>query len=723
MSPIVRLYPIFLLASLTLSVHGALPELSSIEPLEFDEASQRLVAKGDARLDFEGTRLQADKITYYQEYGLADAQGNVKISRDGYRLLAERISFDAENNMFSAQALRTGQWPFYMNGIEAGGGEDNASIQDATFYYGNPSPFALSVESKNIQYLNGDSESVKLDGATFRIGNVPFFHLPGYTHYLNNAPYFLELGGGYNSELGLHLQTTTLFPVTSWLRAGANFDLYSERGALIGPTAQYSYDNETQKIVGAFSSGYIKDQGDTEEDIYNDSIDAERGYIEWRHKHNIGERVTLTASASYWSDSEITRDFKDDYYYDNQNPDTFVEGVYAGDNYFVSAFGRFRPNDFQVVEERLPELRFDLLPIPLFNTGIYHRASASYARLRQDYDRAAPLVEEITEIDRLDLSHRIERPFLLTDWLTLKPLAGARITHYANQEIAPQALGAFAAPFDPSPAPVNLTNDQFTRKVYELGFDLEARAYATYPTQNQTWGVDGLRHLVRPVLRYRYFSDPDSENEIAVIDRQAFDLNRPILDLSDIRSTDQINETHLARLGVENLYQTRSAEYGSRTLAALNFYQDILFEKAQRYDGDEQETFNASWVELVLTPAPWLKFDIATRFKTKSLTLEEIRTRTALISGEIWEIGLSTDFLRERIDQYSVDWIYRFNERFSLLADTRFDAESGDFTRTRLGFQTHVGSTWEILYALTFREEAQRESDVEFDIRVRLTNY
>ena len=67
---------------------GALPELSSIQPLEYDEESQRLVARGDARLDFENSRIRADRITYYQNFFLADASGNVAISRDGRPIIA-----------------------------------------------------------------------------------------------------------------------------------------------------------------------------------------------------------------------------------------------------------------------------------------------------------------------------------------------------------------------------------------------------------------------------------------------------------------------------------------------------------------------------------------------------------------------------------------------------------------------------------------------------------
>ena len=696
---------------------GALPELSSIEPLEYDEESQRLVARGDARLDFENTRIRADRITYYQNFFLADASGNVAISRDGGRLIADRLSFESQENIFSVGILRTGQWPYYVSGISAGGKIENTEIQGASLYYGNPSPYSLSISSDEVRYVNEeDGEYVSMDGATFRIGRIPFFYLPGYRHYLSDAAYLLDINAGSDSELGYYLQTTSLFPVTSWLRTGANLDYYSKRGLLAGPTAQYVYNSSNQSIVSALSAGAINDKGSQAErnvDALNRQIDPKRYFTEWRHKHHIGERLTATASASHWSDSDLTRDFRDDIFYENQLPDNFAELSYAGDNWIVSAFGRFRPNNFQLVQERTPEIRFDLLPIPVPNTGAYHRATASYVQLNEDFGRNSPGNTIEGKSNRSDLTYRIEQPIQLTNWLTLTPLAGARLTQYENQQI--DSL----APFFSVPLTTTL-DSSFSREIYELGFDLEARAYANYPTFNKAWGIDGLRHLVRPTLRYRCYSDPDDVSQIAAIDRQVLDLKRPLLDLSDLRNVDQIAKTHLIRLGVENLFQTRSKDYGSRTLAALNFYQDIIFEKNLRYDGDKEDSFNATWAELVLNPAPWLKFDLASRFKTESFTLEELRTGTTIKSGEIWQLGLSTYLLNKRIDQYRLDHIYLINERLSLLTDVNFDANSGKLTRVRVGLRTRIGSTWDLVYAITFREDARRESDVSFDIQLHL---
>ena len=701
------------------ALRAALPELSSIEPIEFDEKAQRLIARGDARLDFGNTRISADRITYYQQYGLAEASGGVAIMKDNYRLIADRLNYETEESIFSIHEVRTGQWPIYVSSDNAGGTSEHTILNDTTVYYGEPNFLTPSITASTIDYFSEADGILKLGPTTFKIGKVPLLVLPGYTHRIKDgSPFFIDTDFGTRSELGTYFKTTTLFSVNSWLRLGANLDGYTKRGVLAGPTAQYMYDTSTQTIKGALSTGYLKDQDDSPNDINNNPIDADRGFVEWRHQHHIGERTNIAAVVSYWSDSEVTRDFRPDYFNRNQQPDTFIEGVYAGDNYLLSAFGRFRPNEFQLIQERLPEVRFDLLPVPVFETGAYQRLSTSYAYLREDFDPVVPGITQESQSDRFDLTYRVERPIPLSDWLTFTPLAGTRITHYENQQFDPLVFSTFG--IDPG---TGLNADESaTRDIYELGFDLEARAYATYSTVNKTWGVNGLRHLLRPVLRYRYFSDPESTGEIAPIDRTAFNLNRPLLSLSDLRNIDTISETHLARLGVENLFQTRAQEYGSQTLAALNFYQDILFERNIRYDGDQEDTFHATWVELVLKPAPWMKFDVASRFRTEEAMLEELRTRALIRSGEIWEIGLSTDFLQDRINQFRIDFMCRVNERISMLADTRYDMETDQFTQTELALVTKLNNTWTIIYSVIFRQDAVREDDVQFSIRLNLTD-
>lgn len=708
-----RLFCLFLLLTLRLPLGAALPELSSLDPIEYDEQAQRLVARGNAQLQIDDTRVTADRITYYRPFSLADADGQVVIDRAGLRMLAERMSYEAETGIFSIETLRTGSWPYYLNARSAGGTAEEAELNEVTLHYGAPGAFSPSIHAQSVAYRAGAAGTLHLKKATLRLGKIPLFYLPSYTHQLGRAPFDLDVTAGSDSELGTYLQTTSLLHITPWFRAGANLDFYSKRGALAGPTAQYLYHSATQSIVGAFSSGSLKDRGDANIDINGQPTPSSRGFAEWRHQQQIDERLQLTAALSYWSDSEVTRDFREDYFNQNRRPDNFAEASYSGGNYLLSAFGRFQTGDFYLTQERLPEVRLDIFPIPLLNTGAYHQASASYARLREDFLQKEDY-SQATDYQRFDLNYRIQRPYRLSDWATLTPLAGTRLTHYQNQEMDT----ALATELGLNP------RANTTRKLYEFGFDLEARAHASYPTVNKTWGINGLRHLVRPVARYRYTTGNEVNREIAAIERRAFDLDRPLINLGEQRSIDTFNPTHLLRIGIENRYQTRASGYGSRDLAALNFYQDVLLDKDdfERYDQEPASTFDASWVELMLRPAPWLKFDLSARLKTQGLTLEQLVTRTALISGESWQIGLSTDMLRRQIDQYRIDFITKLNERYALFSDIRFDSQANAFTHTRVGIHTKIGNIWEVIYALSFRNNTTRESDFGFTVSLRLND-
>ena len=714
-----RSFFILLLLSVQSPLRATLPELSSIDPIEYDEKAQRLIAKNDAQLQLDQIRVKADRITYYREYSLADAAGRVEVSTKGIRLLAERFSYDAENKEFALDNVRTGYWPYHLSAKRAGGTKNDINFSETTLFYGTPSSITPNIKANSVNFSSGSSDTIKFQKATVRLGLIPIFYLPSYTHYFNEVPLHLDATTGSDSLLGVYLQTTTLAQLTPSLRAGVNLDLYTKRGLLIGPAAQYSHSSKSHSIVGAFSSGVIWDNAEIFIDNHRDGSSSKRGFAEWRHRHQIGKRLQLRTSLSYWSDSEVTLDFRDTYFNKNRRPDNFTEASYLGNNYLVSVFGRFASGNFYLIQQRIPEVRLDVFPTPLWTTGAYHHGSASYSQLREDFvkpfdnDMNSILIDtEYTQYQRFEINYGIQRPLRLKDWVTLTPLASTQLTHYQNQAMDATVADIFSL------SPKNKTS----REIYSFGFDLEARAHANYPTMNKVWGINGLRHTLRPIAKYRYFSKDDKNNQIAAIERRAFDLGRPLVDLNDLRYTDTLHPSQLLRIGVENLYQTRSEGYGSRNLATFNVYQDVLLDtdNYERYDNQPSESLHASWIELMLRPAPWLRFDMSARFKTKDLTIEELMTRSTLISGESWQIGLSTDMLKRHINQYRIDFICKLSERYALFTNVRFDGQTSEFTHTRVGISTKIGNLWQLIYALSFRNNTSRESDFSFTVNLRL---
>ena len=172
------------------------------------------------------------------------------------------------------------------------------------------------------------------------------------------------------------------------------------------------------------------------------------------------------------------RDFNHKEFDRLQEPDSFFEGIYTQGNYSLSAFARVHPNRYHRVSERLPELRFDLLPSPLA-LGFYQRFNTSAAVLQADAWGNQPALRT----DRLDAYYGLERPLNLAPWFTVTPVAGGRVTHYTN------ALGS---------------EQNYTRTIGEVGFDARLRSSGTFDYKNPVWEVDGLRHLIEPKIAYRY---------------------------------------------------------------------------------------------------------------------------------------------------------------------------------------------------------------------------
>ena len=173
-------------------------------------------------------------------------------------------------------------------------------------------------------------------------------------------------------------------------------------------------------IAGSFSSGFISDHGDTGTDLLGRNVPADRGYFEWTHQQIIDEHLTITEP------DQLVERFRrscatsiPNQFYPVQQPDSFFEGVYAGDNYYLDLFTRLAPNNFELVQERLPELRFDMVPTAI-GGGFYERLSASFAALQEDSLFSGPTLRS----DRFDTFYSIDRPLHPTEWLSITPGRG-----------------------------------------------------------------------------------------------------------------------------------------------------------------------------------------------------------------------------------------------------------------------------------------------------------
>lgn len=665
-------------------------DLTSTAPIQYDDATKEVIALGGARLVYGDYILTAAEIRYNQETGVANARGGITLTQGSVRVLASEGDYSTADGVLRLRNVKAGTFPIYITAESAEGTVREFTFKNAVIAYGEPGAMTPKVSSQSITWRPG--ERISATRAGFRIGSIPVFGLPGFTNRVTGSFLDLSLKAGYRSRLGPYVNVTALAPLTETVAAGAGVGLFGSRGLLIGPAARYNSETEDLAVKGSLRSGYISDGGRRGTDILGDPIDSNRGFIDWRHQQTSGA-FTLTGFLNYWSDSDIVRDFDRGAFTELQQPDSFLETSYATDNVLVSAFLRAQPNDFYPVQQRLPEIRIDLLPTPV-GGGFIHRGSASAVRLREDAIRTGFDLEN----DRLDLYYGVSRPWVVSPWLTITPVAGGRITNYSD--------------------PTN-GSSSYTRCITEIGADLRARAWAEFDYKNDAWKIDGLRHIVEPFAQYRAMpSAGNGRHKLPMIDRTVFGTRLQPLGLGDIRNLDDLRDINTLRVGLDQRLVTRDGAGGSRELAALVIAMDRHF---KRQPGTGRQS--ALQLEASVSPASWLQVDAYTRVDVDDPSLQEFNAGVSIVDGRHWSLRAATHFLKGDIEEYDLEVHRRLNEEFSLRGRLRYDARTSSLYEQTYGLRQNFRNLWALEYQVSWHERLRRESGFHFRILVDFLNF
>ena len=670
---------------------GAAPDLRG-DDSRFDATTKQAVLTGHARLTYGNLLLTADEVRYGVDTHEASARGNVVITTGQRRLVADEGTYNTTTGIITAHNLRVGQFPIYITGETVQGTFDELVFTNATVFFREDAQYTPSIRAERLTYLKG--KVVRAEGLSVGLLGGHFLRFPKFEQTLDSDFFsYITAHVGYRGNLGAFVETGLNVPVAPGIKVGAAVGLYTARGIMIGPTARYSHAEGDDSVSGFLRSGYIHDTGDRGTDLLGAPVPEDRKYLTWEHRQRDGEHFTLDGEFNYWSDSEILRDFRHRDYDNVQQPDSFLEAAYTQNNYTLSAFARFHPNDYYAVQERLPEFRFDMVPSPLV-LGVYQRLAAGAAVLESDALGTSPHLET----NRLDAYYGLERPFAPTPWLTFNPVVGGRVTYYSD------ALGG---------------KDEYTRTIGEIGFDARLLAAGVFNYKNEIWEIDGLRHLVEPTLSYRYAPEAGNGRAyIPPIDARVFSTYLQPLSIADSRNIDDLSALNTARLGFKNTLQTRNTQYGSRDLATLNFAADYNFEPAAG-----THSLSDLYTEFTLTPAPWLRWETFHRVDLHAGTQQELNTGLTLIDQQWWTVRLATHFLKHDYEEYVLEYRQRINEIFDVTGLWRYDAKNSRFNEQSYGMWQRLGQTWAIRYEVSFFDGPRRESAFSLNVEVQLLKF
>jgi len=537
------------------------------DQVHFNPTTKEATAKGNVRLYMLGQIYRGDLLTY-----------NFRTKK----ILSEKFRFLDGKMMVEGQSINTPEIGHY-------------EIDSGNYSTDNRESPGWKVKASSVSLYPQDKTIVENSVGYF--GDVPFFWFPYLVQYQRDTHSSVDATFGSVTRLGIYAMGTYRFALTDKLKGEVNVDYYSRRGWAGGAGASYETPQKgsDHPLTSVNLRGwYINDRG---YQIYDGDTERPaasappRGRYWFPYSHNTtilkgGNRVDADRVAAFdtpslssrsrinvMSDAYVTQDFFADDYIRDQQPNTFLDAMYQDPNFTVTANARTQINNLFQTQQQKPSAKIEfkrqsipgtydqeeLLQNPDANPGIAYEGESSVSYLGTQWNQVANQTD-YTAI-RYDSYHQLLYPRQYFGWLNFTPRAGIRGTVYTRSNLAPgnSVQNTASGSGYNIGNNANLADTSLFRYVFNLGTDLSYKTYATWEdVKNKAWGIDGLRHVFEPFVRFTYVPRPN----VRATDFAGFDnrVNSPLaqpLNPTLYNSIDSIDQLLVVRPGIINRVMTK----------------------------------------------------------------------------------------------------------------------------------------------------------------------
>ena len=310
------------------------------DSLEYQKDAGKLIARGNAVITYQGTRILSDYAEVETDAKKAYAKGHVMIfKRDSPCLQGEEVFYDFGNHTGSFPNALAINKPWFARGEEIQQVREGVDkIQNGAVTTCNHEKPHYEIRCKKATlYTN---EKLILQSATIYILGKPVFWLPWMDIPLNwpNIPF--QVQAGYTTRYGAFLELTKGITLNKHLWGKAHVDWRSKRGFGAGWDQYYDFGKLAQGSIKLYLSqdkraptpGYV-DPVSGGLNPYASLQDRMRGRITWRHRTDINEDTHILLRYNRMSDEYFLHDFFQREYDTSMTPQSFVTGTHNSEQY------------------------------------------------------------------------------------------------------------------------------------------------------------------------------------------------------------------------------------------------------------------------------------------------------------------------------------------------------------------------------------------------------
>lgn len=601
--------------------------------VEYFHEQQKVIGTGNVRINYEDTKLTADKITVYLATKLAVAEGHVVLEQKGSTFRGERgeYNFDTKVGNVSHMAAEIEPSLYGKARTIERVSPDHYRARDGyiTTCCGDSPFYRIQAHSVDIY----PQRKIIIRNALVYIKGVPIFFIPVYIQPLIDFDRFpVQFVPGKNREWGAFVLSKWRYELldTPALKSQGNVlvDWRELRGMGYGAENYYREDSLGRGAIRAYT---IEDKEPPQE------AHEERYRGQWRHQMKIAEDTTLTTEINKLSDPLIIKDFfyREEYERDIF-PDNYVSIIQARPEYTLSFLERERLDDFFTVVERSPEARFDTHNRQFAETPFYLRQEAQFSNLKKEFANSETQLDAL----RFETNHTLTYAGQLGD-LSVTPRVGTHQTFYSRK--------------------LN-TSEETIRGTFDPGLDVSTRFFSTFDTVVRSFGLDfnQLRHVFSPSASYNFRPNPtDLRTEL-----QPFD------------AIDAFDKQNFIRFNFENKLQTKE-HTGPKRTGELQTREIARFLPFFDMDYDTHHVENTGY-EADFAPYRNLSFHSDATYDSRVDKFDTVNVDMGYSHGRNVRLSLGQRYVRDESSQTTADLRWKVNEEWAFRVYERYEFEEGE---------------------------------------------
>jgi LPS-assembly protein len=662
--------------------------------IEYDEAERKIVARGAVRVALGDRFLFADEVSVDLDDETLVASGNVILMEGLNRLEGDRIEYNYRSNVgVIANGRGTLDPGVSFSGVEIRReGERQYSLKEGRFTgcsVCQPESRTPDWEFRADEATIYQDEWIAARSASFWIKGVPALYAPVLALPIGpRRTGFLIPRFGYGNRDGFAIKQPFFWAISRSQDATLTAIYRTKRG--------FEIDGQYRYVLGERSRGELS--GRYLHDWDSGDKPADRGEARWFHDQILSPTWTFKADARYQSDTRLNRDFVDNSVADRTQRvlDSNVFITQTTPRYMLLGLLGVTEDLTDVGEKRLsrlPEVRFQWLPAPLFTLPLVAEAETSAVYFeRSQADNAG----------RFDLFPVLHLPLAPVPWLTTTTSVGVRETAYT---LAAQSGGG--------------TN----RFLVDLGQRFGSIFLRRF--DDPGFGLARLTHIVEPSLQYQYVPWVDQQS-LLQFDPVDFvsPQNRLTFRLANrLMGRTREAEGEVRTYEVASLAVTQSVNLQPKTREFSDPYLESLTpERVDQAVKDPQQLSNGFTraterrlsnlvLQAAVRPVPAVAIRGAVAVNVEYPAIEAINSGVEVRVREDLTLEAGQSYVRDRqVDGVVAKLLWKATQNIALDLLTRYDIRSSILLENALNLR-YKTCCWEVGLRYTHRTRGPGQSD------------